>query len=162
MQCSALKNACKYAFSRHNTVTDGMINSTMSMTLLTDLRHFQKYVPGAQQGPYRQGSKVKSRNNQVFAEGSEINMSSFFSKRIYLIGRKKTHLTMPLTTVCITFNSPMDKKIGFFYRLLLHASFSAYTNSFYLSHIITHRFDSWSYFPLFPRYERNNGLAVYF
>lgn len=119
---AGLQNAGKNALARHDAVAHLLINLTMAVTFLANLRHFQQNTSAAQQRSHRQGAKIKAIDHEVFAERAGNDPRALLVEGGNLVRAQQADLPMPLTRVGIAVDAPVHLEIAAVHVVLLNAA----------------------------------------
>ena len=73
---SSLKDFAEYPFSRHDTVSHGLIDGASVMTFFSDLGKLQYHIIALKPAAYGKGPKIIPIHYQIFPEITKLYLSS--------------------------------------------------------------------------------------
>ena len=125
---------CKNALSWHNAVTHSLINLTMTVAFFSNLCHLKYHISDMKSCSNRKRAKIKSLHDQIFTKCTIRNFCPFCTKFLNLFIGKQTDLTMPFSTVRISFNPPVHFDHGFTNLMFFGSSLFTDADSLQSSH----------------------------
>ena len=137
----------KHTFSWHDAVTHFLIDPTVTVTFLSDLGQFQHCITNAKSCPHRKGSQVETFHDQILAKGTKSYFGPLCPKFLYLFIGQEADLTMPVSSMSITFDPPSFHNIRLFDLLFLCSTMRTDTDSHDPSFHVNLRSEPFSYAP---------------
>ena len=107
MKRTAFKDLGKDALPRHDAVTDGLVNGTVLMAFLTDLRQFQEDRAALQARPYGQAGKIDTPDDHIFTKGTGAYVGAAGPEGFDLFAGQEAYLAVPMAGVGVAFDAPV-------------------------------------------------------